>query len=265
MDIELLRRRRRRIRATVFRTLWRWGGAVLSGMAMLWLGYAMILKTDRFQLTQFKVSETFHIRPQEIRTIFEPALHHSLLTLDLEPFMREVLDHPWVREVRIKRVLPDTLSIHIQERDPVAVVESQRDLHWVDAEGVILGPANPSKDTRTKSLTHITGITLHGLMRRDPGHLNRLRAGLTLIELIKNQPVSHSASPGFENSLVLDLSHGEKDLRLVLEGYTLRFGEGAYEEKWKSFLAVYEDLRARDLAPEEIDLRFTDQVIVKTF
>jgi cell division septal protein FtsQ len=265
MDAELLQRRHRRITAIGFRTLWRWGGSVCGGLAVLWIGHGMILKTDRFELIQFKVSGTFHIRSQGIRAIFEPALHRSLLTLDLEPFMQELLDHPWVRDVRIKKVLPDTLWIHIQERVPVAVVESRGEFHWVDAEGVVLGSSNPAKDSRSKPLPHIRGVNLYGLMRRDPDPLNRLRAGVTLIELIKSHPVSHSTGLGLEDSLVLDLSHGEKDPRLYLEGYTLRFGEGAYEEKWKSFLAVYEDLRDRDLAPEEIDLRFMDQVIVKTF
>jgi cell division protein FtsQ len=247
------------------RILWCWGITLLGVVAGIWIGYVMLLKTEAFQLTQIKISGAVHIRPQEIRTIFEPVLRHDLLTMDLDPFIREVLDRPWVREVRIRKVLPDTLLIDVQERTPAVAVESRRESHWVDAEGVVLSSVSSSRDTRFHLLPHITGISLSGLIRRDPDQLNRLHAGLTVIELIKSQPASVLASLGLEDSFLLDLSHGEKDPRLYLHGYPLRFGEGAYKEKWKSFLVIYEDLKVRGLAPEEIDLRFTDQVVVKTF
>jgi len=254
----------RRVRSILLRQMLRWGGVTLGGILIAWMAYEIILKTDFFRLTQFKVSGNDHVRSQELKAIFAPVLQRNLLTLDLEPLMRQVQDHPWVQEVDIRKVLPDTLWVYIQERTPVAVVESSGGFHWVDSEGVVLGSALP-KAGESRSFPHITGITLDGLLRRDPGQISRLQAGLVLTELIQNHQESGSASADLEGPLVLDMSRGQRDPKLYLEGYTVRFGEGAYEEKWKSFLAIQEDLRSRDLAPEEIDLRFLDQVIVKTF
>ena len=230
----------------------------------IWLGYGMILQPDFFRLRHIEVSETFHIRSQEIRAILEPVLQRNLLTLDLSQPIHEILDNPWVQEVRIRKVLPDMLRVHVQERIPAAVVESKEGLHWVDATGVVLGSAQD----RSGLFSRIRGIPLEGLVRHDIDHLRRLQTGLALIGLIQDlrgSGLASSGAMGLEEPIVVDLSHGSRDPRLYLQGYTLRLGEGAYEEKWKSFLAIQSDLRARGLAPEEIDLRFTDQVIVKTF
>ena len=256
--------RYRGVRSILLRQILRWGGVTLGGIFIVWVFCGIILRADFFRLAQFKVSGSFHVRSQELKSIFAPVLQSNLLILDLDPLMRQVLDHPWVQEVSIRKVLPDTLLVHIQERTPAAVVESRGEFHWVDGAGVVLGPAM-SKDGEYKPLPHITGIVLDGLLRRDPEQLDRLQTGLALVELIQNHQGSGASSTDLEGPLVLDMSRGHRDPRLYLEGYTVRFGEGAYEEKWKSFMAIQQDLRSRELAPEEIDLRFTDQVIVKTF
>lgn len=258
------RSRYKRMKSVFLRQIVRWGGVAFFGIFIVWVFYGIILRADLFRVAQFKVSGNFHVRSQELKSIFAPVLQSNLLTLDLDPLMRQVLDHPWVQEVSIRKVLPDTLWVHIQERTPAAVMENRGQFHWVDGAGVILGPAIP-RDSASKPLPHITGITLDGLLRHDPEQLRRLQTGLALITLIQSPRDPGAASAGLGEPLMLDMSHGQRDPRLYLQGYTVRFGEGSYEEKWKSFMAIQPDLRSRELAPEEIDLRFTDQVIVKTF
>jgi cell division protein FtsQ len=236
----------------------------LGGIFIAWVFYGIVLTADVFRLAQFKVSGNVHVRSQELKPIFRPLLHSNLLTLDLDPFIHQVRDHPWVKEVHIRKILPDTLWVQIQERTPVAVLESKGQLHWIDGAGVVLGPAIP-KDNASKPLPHITGIALDSLLRHDPEQLRRLQTGLALMTLIQNPQDPDASHVSLGEPLILDMSHGQRDPRLYLEGYTVRFGEGAYEAKWKSFTAIQPDLRSRELAPEEIDLRFTDQVIVKTF
>ena len=205
-----------------------------------------------------------HIRSEKIRAIFEPVLLGNLLTVDLSPFIHEISDDSWVQEVRIRKVLPDTLLVHVQERAPAAIVESKEGLYWVDATGVVLGSAQD----RSGLFPRIRGIPLEGLVRHDIDPLSRLQTGLALtglVEAMSGSGLARSSGMGLEEPIVADLSHGSRDPRLYLQGYVLRLGEGAYPEKLKSFLAIQSDLKARGLAPEEIDLRFTDQVIVKTF
>ena len=261
---KIFRKNHGRLKSVFFRRILRLIIGGVAGVLPLWLGYGMILQPDLFRLRHIEVSETFHIRSQKIRAIFEPVLQHNLLTLDLLPFIQEVSDNPWVQEVRIRKVLPDTLMVHVQERTPAAVVESQKGLHWVDPTGVVLGSAQD----RSGLFPRIRGIPLDGLVRQDIDPLRRLQTGLALIGLVQDLHgigVASTSTTALQEPIVVDLSHGSRDPRLYLQGYRLRIGDGAYEEKWRSFLAIQSDLKARGLAHEEIDLRFVDQVIVKTF
>ena len=64
---------------------------------------------------------------QQYDPIFQVSLrqiHHNLHQL------------PWVRSVTVRRQLPDTLIVNIQERKPIAIWQHQRQFFYVDSEGV---------------------------------------------------------------------------------------------------------------------------------
>ncbi len=173
------------MRFILIRYLLRWGSGLVMGLFLIWTGYEVILMGDLFRLYHLKVSGNQQVRAQDIEVLFRPVLQRNLLTLDLDPWLNQVLDHPWVQGVRIRKVLPHTLLVHLQERTPVAVVESREGLYWVDASGVVLGALQEGSE----SLPRITGVHLERLVRRDPTHLNRLQIGLALIETVQRQPL----------------------------------------------------------------------------
>ncbi|MEM9591456.1 MAG: cell division protein FtsQ/DivIB [Pseudomonadota bacterium] len=50
---------------------------------------------------------------------------------------------PWIRHARVMRLLPSTLQVEIEERDPYAIWQNKRKTFVVDSEGVVLAPALP--------------------------------------------------------------------------------------------------------------------------
>ncbi len=257
LKIKLERKRHQRIRAHVLHQALRWGSAVVGIIILASFGTAALIDARVFRVEHLKISATEHVKPYQIRSVFERARGSHLLSLDPSPMIREMMDLAWVGEVRVRKLFPDTLMIQVTERVPAAVVENGRDLHWVDASGVILGSARGNDE----ALPRMKGVSVSGLLRRDTEQIHRLRSGLSLLELIAEGDDRWRE----EDPVVLDLSGGHSDPKLYLDGYRIRFGEGGFHRKWKSFLMVQEDLRARGLAPEEVDLRFSDQVVVKTF
>jgi cell division protein FtsQ len=49
----------------------------------------------------------------------------------------------WIRHARVMRLLPSTLQVEIEERDPYAMWQNKRQTFVVDSEGVVLAPALP--------------------------------------------------------------------------------------------------------------------------
>jgi hypothetical protein len=58
---------------------------------------------------------------------------------DLTELRGKLREHPWVRDAEVVRVLPDTLRVTINEREPFALARlASGTLVWVDRDGVVL-------------------------------------------------------------------------------------------------------------------------------
>ncbi len=69
----------------------------------------------------------------------------SMLSLDTAAAQRRLEMLPWVRHAQIMRLLPSTLQVVIEEREPFAVWQLDGKLHLVDDEGKVLGPATAAR------------------------------------------------------------------------------------------------------------------------
>jgi cell division protein FtsQ len=70
----------------------------------------------------------------------------NLFALDLSVIEKRILQEPWIREVRLQKRFPQTLSIAAAYRKPVAVL--QRDdgqMGYVDSDGRVFGKVNLMK------------------------------------------------------------------------------------------------------------------------
>lgn len=67
----------------------------------------------------------------------------NLFDLDLRAVESRILSNPWIREVRLQKRFPQTLSISVGFRQPRALVQAPNgSLSYVDADGRIFGQVN---------------------------------------------------------------------------------------------------------------------------
>lgn len=67
-----------------------------------------------------------------------PVVGGSILQLSLGEAKARIEDLGWVRSAAVTRLLPDTVSISIRERDPAAVWQIKGDLHLIDKDGALI-------------------------------------------------------------------------------------------------------------------------------
>ncbi|QIG79808.1 cell division protein FtsQ/DivIB [Stakelama tenebrarum] len=60
--------------------------------------------------------------------------------VDLDAVRERLIAYSWIEDARVSRRLPDTLAIHIVEREPAAVWQHNRQLMLVDPSGELLEP-----------------------------------------------------------------------------------------------------------------------------
>jgi cell division protein FtsQ len=179
----------------------------------------------------------------------------SLLDLDLVSLKGRLLGEPWIREVNLRKEYPDTLSVRVTERRPVAVLAGRRVEAIVDETGTVLeewpnGGEIPNLWSRLPVIHGVEGISLRN---GDSGAVQRFGAALEVLR---------AAPSTVEPELDLDVSQWD-DVRVRRNGYWIRFGEGSYDEKWRRFLSVENEIERRHEGVQEVDLRFPAQVVVR--
>ena len=105
----------------------------------------LVFGNPRFSLAQITV-ENDGVLTQELVTRFAGMrLGQNVFALDLEQARRNVEMIPLVRQVEVRRLLPNRVLIHVDERVPVARLQtaataSSDSTYWVDREGVVIKP-----------------------------------------------------------------------------------------------------------------------------
>jgi len=192
----------------------------------------------------------FHVRKVSVRGIQyvdARALvrHMQIDTMtsiwnSLDPYAERIAALPQVRSARLSRRLPSTLVVTVDESIPVALAPASGGaLRAYDEDGRSL-PVDPTR----------VDLDLPILSRADTALL-RLLADLRRVDPPMFARVSEVERTGREEAIVFLSS---LPVRVLSSMSAERFGE---------LRAVEEDLARRAAKPAELDLRFSDRVIVR--
>ena len=156
-----------------------------------------------------------------------------------EPLAARVASHPQVRRVSVRRKLPGTLVVDIDENLPVALVPASDGLHAYDARGTLL-PIDLAR----------TPIDAPIVARRDIGVLK-------LLGVLRNE------APALYDRVSEIRMTGPDEVLLEFSGTPVRAMRDVTEARLAEIEPVQEDLARRGLRAAEIDLRYRDQVIAR--
>ena len=88
-------------------------------------------------------------------------LGENIFKLDLKKSKDSLIQEPWIKEVEIKRVIPNRIIISIKERKPVAIVHIGEEYFSSTKEGIVLSEIDRPEEGF--SLTLVLGLELDGI------------------------------------------------------------------------------------------------------
>ena len=224
------------------------GAMAAASVAALWAGYARVMASDRLKVGRVQVHGSRFLSEGEVRELLGPAVGENILGLDIDSLKGRLRASPWVAEATVRRTLPDTLEVDIEERVPVALVEANG-LYLMDGEGTLIELFGPR--TAGFDLPIVRGLSgIEGDARRDRAR----RAGALLQDL--GDLASEISEVQFEES-------GDLLVGLRGAGEVLRMGNPPYRKKLTTFLGLRADLAQRCPRAEYFDLRFRDRIYAK--
>ncbi len=253
------RRANRHVRkARLTRTVARWtliAGANLAAAAVVMVAGVSAVRhlttTPRFDVREIDVRGTAATTPARVREALAAHVGKNLLDLDLDRLAADATNDPWVRTASVKRVLPHTLIVSVQERTPWALALIHRTPHVVDDTGFVMGPVGPGFVFDLPVLTGLdayAGRDLASALERGVAVLAELRranpawaAGISELDLSRPDRVAVTRSDGGPRVL-LDPDRIDRNLdawlRLRAE-LERRLGPAEYVDlRWSRRIAV---------------------------
>lgn len=155
------------------------------------------------------------------------------------PLERRLASHPQLRRVSVRRKLPGTLVVDIEENSPVALVATSDGMRAYDARGVAL-PIDLTK----------TPLDAPVLPRRDVGVLK-------LLGLLRSE------APALYDRVSEVRVVSADELLIEFDGTPVRTMRDVTADRLAEIDPVEDDLTRRGLRAAEIDLRYKDQVIAR--
>ncbi|MCC6159443.1 MAG: FtsQ-type POTRA domain-containing protein [Deltaproteobacteria bacterium] len=232
----------------------------------------LVTHSPLFALKAIEVSRCEHVTSDEIHRFLELYPRQSLFAVELTPIRERLLDHPWVADARVRRVWPDTVSIEITERRPVATILISADedaavraegrirkhmnLYFVDDRGVVFSPV-PVGDHRR--LPVLTGFSRKDFVaaRSPDTPVRRISEAVELLgqarldwddDLPPIQEIAYDGARGF--SILVDRT------RVVV-------GPAPFQDVFFRLETVLRHLGPRWTDVTRIDLSLPDRAVVK--
>ncbi|MFM1859313.1 MAG: hypothetical protein RL133_813 [Pseudomonadota bacterium] len=134
------------------------GIVALLSAALLWIAQR---ETFSLKWVEVHASETGlrHVQDADIREALERGLAGSVLATPLAPIRDALDDHPWVREVSLRRVWPNRFLFQIQEHEPVA---AWRDGRLLNRQGELFTADRAWAQTESEALYGCRLVELSG-------------------------------------------------------------------------------------------------------
>jgi cell division septal protein FtsQ len=179
----------------------------------------------------------------------------NLFSVKLREVVKRLESHPWIEQVRVRKVFPNKILVQIEERKPMAIIQLE-ELYYIDTKGEIFSPVGERDEY---NYPYLTGLTRQ-ILEKDPSEAKRLiMKALELLRIVDQEKL-----PPLED---ISEIHMEKGFGIhcftKAEGVEVKMGWEDFGEKLKRLSLIWSDLRKRGFSAASIDCSDLERMVVK--
>jgi cell division protein FtsQ len=221
-----------------FRALW--FVTLLVGLAAIGAAGWGATRTPLFEMRALHVTGNRHLTDAEVARLAGLSRSTNVLWLRGSAIAHRIERDPWILRARVTRSLPGTVTVSIQERRPVAIIESGRSLLLVSGDGVVLGQAPASARL---PVIHAPGAPL--------------AVGARLSAVPAELVIARSLPPAVRGKVqrITTLNHGALTL-LLRSGVQVLYGDASEAgSKGRALASLLSWAKREGIRADRIDLR----------
>lgn len=217
--------------------------------------YVHLLGDSYFRVREVEVEGGRKIPKETLLSLTVMEGMPNLFSVRLKEVVKRLESHPWIEQVRVRKVFPDKILIQVDERKPMAIVQLE-ELYYVDTQGEIFSPVG---DRDEYNYPYLTGLSRRAL-EKDPEEAKRLIAKALEFLRIVSQEKMHPL--GEISEVNMEAVFGIRCFTKA-EGVEIRMGWEDYGEKLKRLSLIWADLRKRGFSPSSIDCSDLKRMVVR--
>lgn len=229
--------RKRKIKAVCYevaRTVF-WGSLILLATVLVNRLINYIGQSSYLAVNDVRFEGCQRVSPQELMALVDLEENANILTIRLREICKTVKRNPWIKDVAVKRELPQGLTIKVAEREPAALV-ADGGLFLVDKDGVVFKEVGKNDPV---DLPVITGLSLQ------EGENSLLNEGLAFLRTAR---LTGDLGGEMISEVHVDGTHGIT-LYTLQKAIMITMGFADYREKLALLAEIQKDLHQRNIAP----------------
>lgn len=217
--------------------------------------YAHLLEDPLFRVREVEVGGCEKVARETLLSLAMVEGMPNLFTVRLKEVARRLEDHPWIEYVVVTKAFPNKISIQIEERKPVAILQLE-ELYYIDAKGVIFSRVG-EKDGY--NYPFLTGLDRQSLEKESEETKGLITKALKLLLTVEKEKIP----------LLKEISeiHMEKTSGVhcftKAEGIEITMGWDLFGEKLKRLSMIWSDLEKRGVSVSSIDSSDVNRVVVR--
>ena len=217
--------------------------------------YHTLLADSLFRLKEVEVIGSQRIARETLLSLARVEGSPNLFTVKVKEVAKRLQTHPWIEGVVVRKTFPNKITIHVEERKPLAILQLDEP-YYIDLKGVIFSPVG---DRGRYNYPFLTGLDREALEKDSEGVKERLMSALELLVMAEKGKI-----PPLEEISEIHLGKTSgiqcfaKD-----EGLEVMMGWDQFGEKLRRLSLIWSDLRRKGLAVRYIDCSDLDRMVVR--
>ncbi len=216
----------------------------------------LVLNASALKVSRIVVEGNVRLSNGEVQQLAHGLYGSNILTADLAKHRRAILNSSWVAEAALRRVLPSTIEISVEERRPFGIARIGNQLFLSDRDGTVIDEFGPQySEFDLPIIDGLVRAPKTGKASIDPA---RAELAARVIDAVAADPtVARRVSQ-------IDVSDRD-DAVVMLEGDAalLHIGTEKFLERLQSYLQVADRLRENVAEIDHVDLRFGERVFIR--
>lgn len=226
--------------------------AALPVAAALWL-----LHSPRFAFSELALTPNPRVSASWVEEALRPFSGENLLALSLAGVTLRLSQHPWVKSVELKKMLPQKLLVTLTTREAAAVLERGGTPFWAEAGGQLISPLAPGESAAAlpRIREHAPAIARNALSATQTTSVPKALA--VLAEVAR-------AQPSWRRELeVLEVLGGD-DFRLNTKAlpFPVLLSSTEPAARCRQLARLLPEVEGRYARLEHADLRFSRRIVL---